>query len=85
MGRSPLIQDRESVLWLKLVLGFVGVLSVDRRSRGGGSRMIFRIGAFRMRLSFDVEDWEFIFEECSLRMSSNDGWLDIAFTVVVFV
>lgn len=38
-----------------------------------------------MRLSFDVEDWEFIFEECSLRMSSNDGWLDIAFTVVVFV
>jgi len=38
-----------------------------------------------MWLSFGVEDWEFNFKECSLRVSSDDGWLDIAVTVVVFV
>jgi len=37
-GRSLLLRDQESVLWLKfLVLGFLWFLSVDQRSRGGGS------------------------------------------------
>jgi len=35
---------------------FFGFLLVDRRSRGGGSCMIFWLGAFRMWLSFGVED-----------------------------
>jgi len=63
------------------VLGFEGVLSVDWRWRGGGSWMIFRIRAFRMWLSFGVEDWEFNFEGWVMTMG-GDGY---RFTMVVFM
>jgi len=44
-----------------LVLGFLWFLSVHRRSRGGGSWMVFRLGVFRKWFSFGVQDRGFIF------------------------
>ena len=40
----------------------------------------------RRWLNFGVQDWEFYYDECfSKGVSSDDGWLDIVFTAVVFV
>ena len=60
VGRSLLIRDRESALWLKLVFGLLFcALSVDQKSRGCGSCLFIRLGAFRMWLDLGVEVWEF--------------------------
>jgi hypothetical protein len=59
-----LIRDRESVLCPKLG-AFFGVLSVDRRLRGDGSWMIFRLGA--LRISFCEDDSKLHLDGCSFR------------------
>ncbi|MCI18540.1 hypothetical protein A2U01_0039694, partial [Trifolium medium] len=65
-------------LWL------TGVLSVDRRLRGGESRMIFLIGASRVWLSFGEEDCELHLDGVRFGVSSDDGCM-VSVSVVVFM
>jgi len=58
VGRSLLIRDRESALWLSWFLGFGFVLFWW--IGGCGCCMFIRLGAFRMWLSLSVEVWSFI-------------------------
>jgi len=62
---------------------FLWFLSVDRRSRGGGCWLIFRLWAFRFGSSFGVSELRVLF--CGVftkGVSSDDGWLDIVFSMV---
>jgi len=75
VGRSLLIRDRESVLCLKFVFGLLfWALSVDRRSQGCESCMIFRSSALRIMAQLGCWGFgSFYFEGVSLEVSSDDG------------
>ena len=73
-GRSLLIRDRESVLWLKLVFEFCVVLF---RWIGGrevcDSCMILRLGVLRNMAQLGCWGLGVLFWGCSLWVSSDDG------------
>jgi hypothetical protein len=78
VGRSLLIRDRESVLWIKFDFGLFmvsfGGPKVERRWKLNN----LSDKSVSLWLIFTVHDWELIFEGCFfyLEVSSDDGcWI----------
>ena len=75
VGRSLLIRDQESVLWLKLVFGFCVVLFQWVGGREVcDSCMILQLGALRNVAKLGCWGLGVLFWRCSLWVSSDDGW-----------